>query len=82
MVSSVRNVQTVAKVRRLAEVLGTSDTMAIDIAVDHALRLPRPSEQDAALVKVRRIADEYAAHLPAGDAIDEATLYDEQGLYR
>jgi hypothetical protein len=31
---------------------------------------------------VRLIAAKYSAHLPAGDVIDEASLYDEEGLYR
>ncbi|MDR1078632.1 MAG: type II toxin-antitoxin system VapB family antitoxin [Propionibacteriaceae bacterium] len=81
MALNIKNEATVAKVRQLATRLDTSCVAAVDLAVDHALRLPVLSAEELKLARARRTAASYRAHRPAHTPLDPSDLYDENGLY-
>jgi len=81
---NIKNDQAVDALRRLAAHYGLNYGAAITAAAEAVLAQPRPSDQARASATVRRIVADYRAHVDptVSAALDDATLYDEAGLYR
>lgn len=82
---SIKNAETVDKVRRLAKLKRKGLTEAVDEAVSHELQRLQPiatKRQADAMAVIRRIQKDYAAGRPAATgSADEIIGYNDQGHF-